>query len=520
MSNCREYLGLIVQSMKSYVDKVTSGFDVKIKNVKDKTPSDINYNSSSRLLQLISTNGNKLGEGVILPGQDWSGNIDLTEYAKLTDINTKEDRIFIHIKNFGAKGDGVTDDTAIIMNLIQNGYKNLYFDNGTYKCSLNLASISGLTIQGESMKETILIPATNDYCIKLDSTNGNMDNNHFFNFTLKNNSSYTSTNAIEFIGNKENDRHIFKNIIIQNGFNCGLYMQGRCIWSIFENFWIDGCNIGIKMFDEGVKNLLTFNNIYIRSSKTNGLFMMGTSSVTYMTIAFNNCNFENNCRDTTVPTQYAVKLAEFDELTFNNCYIENNSNGTSTTYGIYCDGTFNRCLNISGSLIWGQEYGIYIEGVVMSGTINGNRVINTKNDITIGNSTKTGGGHEESAFIIGGNTLSHPMNKVHDMNMNTSVTTLNPLSLAYRHANNDATPNVKNCNIIMSWTNESITNFLNGTNGQIIIVYVYGNASKVFSNGDNIQLRDNNDVTISKGETITFMFFNNKWIEIQRNKIS
>ena len=72
MSNCREYLGLIVQSMKSYVDKVTSGFDVKIKNVKDNTPSDISYNSSSRLLQLISANSDKLGEGVTLPESNLS----------------------------------------------------------------------------------------------------------------------------------------------------------------------------------------------------------------------------------------------------------------------------------------------------------------------------------------------------------------------------------------------------------------------------------------------------------------
>ena len=518
MSNCREYLGLIVQSMKSYVDKVTSGFDAKIKSVSDNTPSDISYNSSSRHLQLTSTNGNKLGEGVTLPGSDWSGNVDLSEYAKLTDINNKEDKLFVHVKRNGAKGDGSTDDTNSIMKLIQNGYRNLYFDKGTYKCSLNLASISGLTIQGESMKETILTPATNNYCIRLDSTNGNMDNNHFSNFTLKNNSNFTSANAIEFIGNKENDRHIFKNIIIQNGFDTGLYMSGRCIWSIFENFWIDGCNIGIKMFDEGVKNLLTFNNVYVRSSKTNALLMNGTSSVTYMTIVFNNCNFENNCRDTSVPTQYAVKLAEFDELTFNNCYIENNSNGTSTTYAIYCDGTFNRCLNILGSLIWGQEYGICIEGTIMSGTISGNRIINTNEDIIIGTETNAGGGHEESAFSLLGNTLSHPLKKNQDINMNNSVTTLNPLSLAYRHANNNPTPDVRNCNVIMSWTSESITNFLNGTNGQIVIVYVYGNTSKVFSNGTNIQLRSDDSVTISKGETISFIFFNNKWIEIFRNK--
>ena len=69
----------------------------------------------------------------------------------------------------------------------------------------------------------------------------------------------------------------------------------------------------------------------------------------------------------------------------------------------------------------------------------------------------------------------------------------------------------------MSWTSESITNFLNGTNGQVVIVYIYGNANKVFSNNTYIQLRDSSEVTISKGESIGFMFFNDKWIEIFRN---
>lgn len=435
--------------------------------------------------------------------------------CKFIDTDLRNNSEYINVLFHGVKNDGTTDNTETILRLINNSYTNLYFPKGTYKFSLELTSKSGISIKGQSMKETIFVPATDNYCIKLNSTDKNMDNNHFSNFTLKNDSSFTSTSAIYFAGDNENDRDIFSNIII-NGFKYGLNFEGRCIWSIFENFWIDSCYNGIIMNGTGAKNLLTFNNVYVRSSKSSALILDG-GDTTFRTISFNNCNFENNCRDTTIATQYALKLTNFDELSFVNCYIENNSNKTSTTYAIYCDGTFNRCLNILSSLVWGQEYGVHVEGTVMSGTITGNRFINTTDDITIGTSSKTSGGHEESGFTLAGNTLSHPVNKVHDMNMNTSVTTLNPLSLAYRHANNNATPNVKNCNVIMSWTSEAITNFLNGTNGQIVTVYVYGTASKIFSNGDYIQLMTDDPVTISKGETITFMLFNNKWIEMNRN---
>lgn len=436
---------------------------------------------------------------------------NLVSYRQL-----KQNISYISAIEYGVKADGKTDNTEIIENLINNGYTNLYFPNGTYLFNISITK-NNISFLGESKIGTIFTPYSDEKAvIELNSTNGNISNSCFSNFTIYNNASFINTEGIAFIGTNENDRHIFKDIIVQNGFKYGIHMEGRCIWSIFENFWIENCDIGLILNGSGVKNLLTFNNIYIRNCKYSGLVLDGSTD-TFKTISFNNCNFENNCRNTTQTIQYAIKLSNFDEISFINCYIENNSNGTSTTYAIYCDGTYNRCLNILSSLIWGQEYGIYIKGVIMSGTINGNRLINSIDDIMIGTNSNNGGGHEESGFVLGGNTLSHPVTKVHDINMNVSITTLNPLSLAYRHANNNPTPNVKNCNIIMSWTNEQITNFLNGTSGQIVIVRVYGNGSKVFENGTYIQLRDSNSVTVKANECIAFMYFESKWVEIFRN---
>ena len=456
------------------------------------------------------------------------GTTNKTVIGSINEINTKCSAVkaplgYINVLDYGVVNDGITDNTDAMNTLFNNGYKNLYFPKGVYAFSISITR-SGISILGESMKETVFIPVEDSFqdesfSIQLNSRDGNIDNNHFSNFTIRNTLDIppSQANGISFVGNNENDRHVFKNIIIE-GFVYGLHLNGRCIWSIFENFWITGCSIGVILNGTGAKNLLTFNNIYVRSSKMSGLLIATEGEEnTPKALAFNNCNFEHNCRDTAEETQYAVKLADFDEVSFSNCYIENNSNGTSTTYAIYCDGTYNRCLNIINSLIWGQEYGICVLGTIMSGTIQGNRIINDIDDITIGTSSNSGGGHAESSFTLGGNTLSHPVTKVADGNNNTSATTLNPLSLAYRHANNNATPDVRNCNVIMSWTNEAITNFLNGTEGQIVIVYVYGSASKTFTNGDYIQLRGSSSVTVRANETITFLKFNNKWIEIARN---
>ena len=64
-----------------------------------------------------------------------------------------------NVLDFGAVGDGVTDDTTAIQAAINSGAKNIYLPAGTYKTSATLlVSGSGITIYGDGIAGTILLP--------------------------------------------------------------------------------------------------------------------------------------------------------------------------------------------------------------------------------------------------------------------------------------------------------------------------------------------------------------------------
>jgi polygalacturonase len=65
----------------------------------------------------------------------------------------------LNVKNFGAKGDGITDDTAAIQALLNahpNGQRIIYLPNGTYLVSATIAWPAGTPGKGNEYKNTIL----------------------------------------------------------------------------------------------------------------------------------------------------------------------------------------------------------------------------------------------------------------------------------------------------------------------------------------------------------------------------
>jgi polygalacturonase len=65
----------------------------------------------------------------------------------------------LNVKNFGAKGDGITDDTAAIQSLLDahpNGQRIIYLPNGTYLVSNTITWPAGTPGKGNEYKNTIL----------------------------------------------------------------------------------------------------------------------------------------------------------------------------------------------------------------------------------------------------------------------------------------------------------------------------------------------------------------------------
>lgn len=98
------------------------------------------------------------GAAPALAGSNGSALVGFLQSGTSAILRTVQDKLreSISVKDFGAVGDGVTDDTAKIQSAIVAAYgKELYFPPGTYKITSSLTVLNSLTLTGEKGKATI-----------------------------------------------------------------------------------------------------------------------------------------------------------------------------------------------------------------------------------------------------------------------------------------------------------------------------------------------------------------------------
>ena len=122
----------------SYKLKLTSATDVEIWTVD-------NIDVISALTTLSASNGSSLVGYV----QSGTGAVATTVQARL--------RQSLSVKDFGAAGDGSTDDTTAIQNALNAGTgRSVYFPAGTYRISTTLLVKTKTTLIGEGMNKSII----------------------------------------------------------------------------------------------------------------------------------------------------------------------------------------------------------------------------------------------------------------------------------------------------------------------------------------------------------------------------
>ena len=82
--------------------------------------------------------------------QPGTGSVVRTVYDKLTEV--------VSVKDFGAVGDGVTNDSIAISNAIATA-KKVFFPAGTYKCNVTISN--KVVLEGEGSTSTIIKPFSN-----------------------------------------------------------------------------------------------------------------------------------------------------------------------------------------------------------------------------------------------------------------------------------------------------------------------------------------------------------------------
>jgi hypothetical protein len=219
--------------------------------------------------------------------------------AQATTVETKL-REIISVKDFGAVGDGVTDDTAAIQAAIDTG-KAVYIPNGTYLVSA-LTLGPGSIIRGQSREFSILKATSANPVISVDGFKKFIDLADF-----KIDCDNVATNGL-FL--KELFYSVVQNLWITKATVAGIVLEKDSYFNTFRDMLIDFCDtsLSIKPTTSRV-NANVFINLAIRSYTTRALYMDNASGNTFINL------------DTESPLFGATEAALLSDFSYNNNFI-------------------------------------------------------------------------------------------------------------------------------------------------------------------------------------------------------
>ena len=139
---------------------------------------------------------------------------------------------FANVKDYGAVGDGATDDTIAINAALASG-KNVYFPVGTYIVSSSLILPSGILIEGASGLSIIKTTITNGYVLKSASSN-TISSANIVNLKFENANTADATTHLQ----SGNFVHTADNLYMSN---CRVYNYYDVFYNIKSNSYIVNC---------------------------------------------------------------------------------------------------------------------------------------------------------------------------------------------------------------------------------------------------------------------------------------
>lgn len=160
MANIKNYLDNIKGALfgKDVRRSIHDGIDAINKEVESTTGRQVDLENTFD--QLVINAGNSNAEIV-----DARVKSDGTSYSKLGDrlneVDSQLEHISINVKNFGAKGDGLTDDTEAIKKAINSGLR-IFFPEGNYIISESLELTSNKTFYGVSSRKSKITQTTDN----------------------------------------------------------------------------------------------------------------------------------------------------------------------------------------------------------------------------------------------------------------------------------------------------------------------------------------------------------------------
>ena len=305
----------------------------------------------------------------------------MADFSKLNGYNVKDakarqDNPFVSVKSYGAKGDGVTDDTQAIKDALADN-NNLYFPEGTYLVSETIEMTSQKNLCGDGSHKSILLYKGNDYLFNIKTE---------FDFVRIDKLGFKSTTSNSFLkcesgtwgGNFEITDFLVEGFdivfhfvsafgcVIQRGY---IKSQGKSIFTTDDPVE-DGTNFS---------NCVYFENVYFTRKTTSSPLIEVLFDFKHVRdISFHKCQLE--CAELLFKNTSGVK-----DLHLHNCWIEN----VECIYDfddLADPPTLNRCRLVNVTKYSNAQYFDYVFGIdrvkVYNGTTRTHSDMRNREEIT------------------------------------------------------------------------------------------------------------------------------------------
>ncbi|WP_200906179.1 glycosyl hydrolase family 28-related protein, partial [Limnoraphis robusta] len=200
-------------------------------------------------------------------------------------VKFPDDAGMVNIKDYGAKGDGVTDDTAAIQQALAEN-RVIHFPNGTYLVSdtLQWGDTKRLVLQGESQDKTIIKLKDNLAAFNNSSSpkpllttfegqsTGQAFQNSIYNLSVDVGAGNAGAIGIRFTSNNQGG---LRDVTIRSSDPNNLGKTGLALtkpWpgpSLFKNVTVEGFNYGVEVNHPEYSNV--FENLTLRDQKIAGI---------------------------------------------------------------------------------------------------------------------------------------------------------------------------------------------------------------------------------------------------------
>ena len=266
--------------------------------------------------------------------------------------NITNNHLSISVKDYDAKGDGVTDDTTAIQNAINYVYSNgggeVYIPNGNYIISSPIQMKSNVILKGESASSSVITTKTN--AINAIESTGILVWSEICYLTLKSTTKGSNTNAIIFDRTEGATQCRIHDLIVIN-FENGLYCGDNWYSNSVDNirFWYSTNALKLMYNTIGVAIQNEIRNIYVHQPSGYALNVSG-----FKRLSVYNLNIDT----TSYPTGIYINTNSQVSIHGFNCEGSNLTNGQAV---VLIRGGSNVLLEngqISPSSVTGTAYGI------------------------------------------------------------------------------------------------------------------------------------------------------------------